>query len=125
MKNNHTKFFISLFCVVALTTALTFVFKHIIPQTIISFWPLLILFFAIVNIAIYFMTIKVKSKNDINKATHFHMLVTIMKLIVYLAIVATYAIIFPADAKAFIVSFLLYYLCFTFFETFVKIKINN
>ena len=71
------------------------------------------------------MTIKVKSKNDINKATHFHMLVTIMKLIVYLAIVATYAIIFPADAKAFIVSFLLYYLCFTFFETFVKIKINN
>ena len=71
------------------------------------------------------MTIKVKSKNDINKTTHFHMLVTIMKLVVYLAIVATYAIMFSENAKAFIISFLLYYLCFTFFETFVKIKINN
>lgn len=125
MKYRHTTFFISLFCITALTTMLTFVLKHIIPQVIISFWPLLILFFAIVNIAIYFMTIKVKSKNDINKTTHFHMLVTIMKLVVYLAIVATYAIMFSENAKAFIISFLLYYLCFTFFETFVKIKINN
>ena len=71
------------------------------------------------------MTIKVKSKNDINKTTHFHMLVTIVKLIVYLAIVATYAIMFSDDSKTFIISFLLYYLCFTFFETFVKLKINN
>ena len=71
------------------------------------------------------MTINVKSKNDINKTTQFHMLITIMKLIAYLAIVATYAIIFSDNAKAFIISFLLYYLCFTFFETFVKIKINN
>ena len=125
MKYRHTTFFISLFCITALTTMLTFVLKHIIPQVIISFWPLLILFFAIVNIAIYFMTIKVKSKNDINKTTHFHMLVTIMKLVVYLAIVATYAIMFSENAKAFIISFLLYYLCFTFFETFVKLKINN
>ncbi len=71
------------------------------------------------------MTIKVKSKNDVNKTTHFHMLVTIVKLIAYLAIVATYAIMFSEDSKAFVVSFLLYYLCFTIFETFVKIKINN
>ncbi len=120
-----TKFFISLFAIVALTTALTFVLNHITPQIITPLWPLIISFFAIVNIAIYFMTIKVKSKNDVNKTTHFHMLVTIVKLIAYLAIVATYAIMFSEDSKAFVVSFLLYYLCFTIFETFVKIKINN
>jgi hypothetical protein len=71
------------------------------------------------------MTLKVKSKNDINKTTHFHMIVTVVKLIAYLAIIATYMIKFPDDAKAFVVTFLMYYLCFTFFETFVKIKINN
>ena len=125
MKCKHTKFFISLLCVTALVTALTFILKNTIPQTITLFWPLLILFFDAINVIVYFMTIKVKSKNDINKTTHFHMLITIMKLIVYLAIVATYAIKFSEDSKAFIISFLLYYLCFTFFETFVKLKINN
>ena len=125
MKYKHTKFFISLLCVTALVTALTFILKNTIPQTITPFWPLLILLFDAINVIVYFMTIKVKSKNDINKTTHFHMLITIMKLIVYLAIVATYAIKFSEDSKAFIISFLLYYLCFTFFETFVKLKINN
>lgn len=71
------------------------------------------------------MTIKVKSKNDVNKITHFHTLVTVIKLLVYLAIIATYMIMFSEDAKAFVVTFLMCYLCFTFFETFVKIKINN
>lgn len=70
------------------------------------------------------MTIKVKSKNDINKTTNFHMITTITKLFVCLAIVATYAIMFSEDAKAFVMSFLVYYLCFTFFETLVKVKIN-
>ena len=125
MKYLHTKFFISLFCVTALAIALTFVLKYIVPQIITPYWPLLILFFVIMNVIIYFMTAKVKSKNNINKTTHFHMLTTILKLVVCLAIVATYSIMFSESAKAFVVSFLVYYLCYTLFETFVKIKINN
>ena len=125
MKSRHTIFFISLFSVVVLTIALSFALKNIAPQMISSLWPFMILFFTIENILIYFMTIKVKNKNDINKTTNFHMITTIAKLFVCLAIIATYAIMFSEDAKAFIMSFLVYYLCFTFFETFVKIKINN
>jgi predicted neutral ceramidase superfamily lipid hydrolase len=125
MESRHSKFFISLICVIALTVALTFALKCFAPQTITAFWPLIILFFAAVNVVMHFMTLKVKSKNDINKTTHFHMIVTVVKLIAYLAIIATYMIKFPDDAKAFVVTFLMYYLCFTFFETFVKIKINN
>ena len=124
MKSKHKIFFISLFCIVVITTALTFVLKNIAPQIITSLWPFIILFFTIENILIYFMTIKVKSKNDINKTTNFHMITTITKLFVCLAIVATYAIMFSKDAKAFVMSFLVYYLCFTFFETLVKVKIN-
>ena len=71
------------------------------------------------------MAVKVKSKNDINKMTNFQMLVTIVKLVVCLAIIATYSIMFTETARAFVILFLVYYLCFTFFETFVKIKINN
>ena len=57
--------------------------------------------------------------------TYFHMIETVVKLLVYLVIIAIYAIKFSDDAKSFVISFLLYYLCFTFFGTFVKIKINN
>ena len=125
MKSKHSKFLVSLLCVVTLATALTFALKQFIPQIITSLWPFIILFFTIENVIIYFMTIKVKSKNDVHKMTNFHMLTTIARLIVCLAIIVAYAIIFPASAKAFVVSFLVYYLCFTVFETFVKIKINN
>ena len=125
MKPKHSIFFVSLLCVIALTTALTFALKYFIPQIITSLWPFIILFFAIENVIMYFMTIKVKSKNDVHKMTNFHMLTTIARLIVCLAIIAIYAIMSPASAKTFVVSFLVYYLCFTIFETFVKIKINN
>lgn len=125
MKSKHSIFFVSLLCVVALATALTFALKQFIPQIITSLWPFIILFFTLENVIIYFMTIKVRSKNDIHKMTNFHMLTTITRLIVCLAIIAIYAIMIPASAKAFVVSFLVYYLCFTVFETFVKIKINN
>ncbi len=125
MKHQHTRFFISLFCIVALTIALTFVLKHIVPQIITPYWPSVISFFAIVNIIVYFISIRVKSKNDVSKMTYFHMIATVVKLLVYLAIIAIYTIKFSDDAKSFVISFLLYYLCFTFFETFVKIKINN
>lgn len=76
MKSKHTIFFIFLFCIVVLATILSIVLKHIVPQIITPLWPLLILFFAIVNIIIYFINIRVKNKNDISKLTNFHMLVT-------------------------------------------------
>ena len=125
MKSKHSVFFLSLSCVVALITMLTLILKNTTPQIITPSWPLLLLFFTVTNILIYFMAVKVKSKNDINKMTNFQMLVTIVKLVVCLAIIATYSIMFTETARAFVILFLVYYLCFTFFETFVKIKINN
>lgn len=125
MKSRHIVFFLSLSCVVALITMLTLILKNTTPQIITPSWPLLLLFFTVTNILIYFMAVKVKSKNDINKMTNFQMLVTIVKLVVCLAIIATYSIMFTETARAFVILFLVYYLCFTFFETFVKIKINN
>lgn len=125
MKSRHTIFFISLFCVIVFAVVLTFALRHIVPHIVTPSWPILLSFFVVLNVLIYFMTIKVKNKNDINKMTHFHMIVTIVKLILCLAIITTYAIMCVEGARAFIISFLVYYLCFTLFETFVKIKINN
>ena len=125
MNSDHKRFFVFLSCVVVLTIVLTFLFKQIIPLYVTPFWALQILFFAIVNIIVYFITVKVKSKNDIKKLAQFNMVMTVTKLMVYLAIIAIYSFIFPEDSKPFTISFLAYYLCFSFFETFVKVKIKN
>lgn len=125
MKSKHNIFFISLFCVAAIAAGLTYALKNIISLEVTPYWLLLIVFFVVVNVIIYFLSIRINKRQDISKATHFHMLTTVVKLIVYLVIMAVYAIMFPEDGKAFIITFMIYYLCFTFFETFVKIKINK
>lgn len=125
MKSDHRNFFLSLLCVMALGVVLTLMLKHIIPQFVTPYWSLQILFFALVNIVIYFVGVKIKSSGNTDKMTNFYMLTTMVKLVTYLAILLIYALIFPADAKSFIITFMMYYLCFTIFETFYKIKTNN
>lgn len=125
MKSNKTVFFISLFCVIVLMVAATFVFKQICPQFVTSLWPFQIMFFAAVNVVMFFLTLNVREKNDASKMTYLSMISTMVKLIAFLVILVIYAIKFPEDRTAFAVSFLLYYVCFTCFETFVKVKINN
>ncbi len=125
MKSEYKRFFISLSCVIVFAVALTFLFKSIIPQIVTRFWQWQILFFAIINIAIYFIGVKVKNSGDVVKTTHFYMITTMAKLLVYLAVLFVFALMFTAEAKPFVISFLIYYFCFTIFETFVKIKTNN
>lgn len=68
---------------------------------------------------------KIKEKKDMGKFTNFYMATTMTKLLVYLAILLIYVLIFPEDKKAFIFTFLAYYLCFTFFETYILTKSRN
>lgn len=125
MRSEHTKFFLSLLCVMALSAVLTLPLKHIIPQFVTPYWSLQILFFALVNVMIYFTGVRIKSRGSTDKMTNFYMITTMVKLVTYLAILLIYALIFPTDAKAFIITFMMYYLFFTIFETFYKIKTNN
>ena len=53
------------------------------------------------------------------------MLTTVAKLILYLAVLATYSLMFREDSKAFIITFLIYYLCFTVFETCILVRNKN
>lgn len=125
MKLSNTTFFIFLSSIVAVTVAITFVLKQICPQFITSLWLFQILFFAVVNVVMFFLTSRIKKKNDINKLTYFFMIGTVVKLFLYLVVLAIYVIKFPEDRMAFVISFLVYYICFTFFETFIKLKINK
>lgn len=122
MKTGGIRFLVALSCLVALLSGLTYLLNDSIPQFITSYWSLLILFFTIISIVVYFLTIKVKAKNDIHKFTNFYMAVTVIKLLVYLAVIVIYSLKFPENSKAFIITFLAYYLCFSVFETYILVK---
>ena len=53
------------------------------------------------------------------------MIATILKLIVYLTIIVVYVVNNPEDKITFIITFLTYYICFSFFETFMLVRNNN
>lgn len=122
MATRNKSFLIGLVCIIVLTITATIIIKSLVPQVITPFWPLLVLFFAVVCIAVFFTTMKVKDRGDIRKFTNFYMVLTILKLVIYLAILLLYAILMPSDSKAFIITFLIYYLCFSIFETYILVK---
>ena len=121
----NKRFFIRLLLLVIAVVGLTLLMKLSMPQFVTSFWWTLILFFVAVNTLVYFLTMKMKSKNDFRKFNNFYMLATVTKLLLYLAIVAAYSFVFKEDSKAFIITFLIYYLCFTVFETLMLVKNRN
>lgn len=57
-----------------------------------------------------------------NKFTNFYMGTTLVKLLVYIAVLLIYILLFPEDKKAFVITFLAYYLCFSFYETYILAK---
>lgn len=122
MANRNKSFLIGLVCMIVFTIITTLVLKSIVPQAVTPYWSLLILLFAVVCVTVFFTTMKVKDKNDIRKFTNFYMVLTILKLVVYLAILLLYAVLMPSDSKAFIITFLIYYLCFSIFETYILVK---
>lgn len=121
----NKRFFIRLLLLAIAVLGLTLLMKLSMPQFVTSFWWTLILFFVAVNTLVYFLTMKMKSKNDFRKFNNFYMLATVTKLLLYLAIVAAYSFVFKEDSKAFIITFLIYYLCFTVFETLMLVKNRN
>lgn len=121
----NKRFFIRLLLLAIAVVGLTLLMKLSMPQFVTSFWWTLILFFVAVNILVYFLTMKMKSKNDFRKFNNFYMLTTVIKLLLYLSVVAVYSFIFSEDSKAFIITFLIYYLCFTVFETLMLVKNRN
>ena len=56
------------------------------------------------------------------KFTNFYMAATVIKLVVYLTIIFVYTMNFKEDGKRFAITFLVYYLIYTIFETYKLIK---
>jgi phosphatidylglycerophosphate synthase len=79
-------------------------------------WPAIVVFFAIVSAVMYFLSEKAKAK-DMRKFASFYMAATVVKMVVYLAIIIVYIMNFKEDGKHFAITFLIIYLIYSVFET--------
>ena len=84
-------------------------------------WPAIVGFFYIVSIVVYFLSVKARQK-DMRRFANFYMGSTVVKMMLYLAIIFLYAINFKEDAKRFAITFLAYYLIYSIFETYKLAK---
>lgn len=87
-------------------------------------WPAIVGFFYIVSIVVYFLSVKARQK-DMRRFANFYMGSTMVKMMLYLAIIFLYAVNFKEDGKCFAITFLANYLIFSIFETYKLVKHNK
>ncbi|MCQ2318410.1 MAG: hypothetical protein MJZ90_05775 [Bacteroidales bacterium] len=93
----------------------------LLAKHVTAWWPLLVVLFFAVSLALYQLCEKAKKKN-IRTFYNTYMASTFVKLIVYLAILLVYSLNFKEDSKHFMLTFLAYYLIYSVFETYQLVK---
>ena len=84
-------------------------------------WPAIVLLFLVVSFVMYFMSQKAKAKG-MRQFSNFYMASTVVKMVIYLAIILIYSLKVPEDRKTFAITFLAYYLIYSVFETYKLAK---
>ena len=105
--------FIKQLCLLTLVVIVASIFARSILTV---WWPAIVGFFFIVSMVVFYFADKAKKK-DMRKFTNFYMGATVVKMVVYLTIIIIYVMQFKDDAKRFAVTFLIYYLVYSVFET--------
>ncbi len=96
---------------------------YTLPQEYITpTLPFLYLFFYSATTVVHYLLLKISEKKP-TQFTNYFMLLTFGKLIFYLTIILAFIILFPDDAKPFVVSFLILYLFYTVFEVVLSLKL--
>ncbi len=109
--------------VLAIASAISFYYLPDKYQT--RAWPYMLLFFFLTNLLLVRMFIQTQKKKKQSSHSNFLMLATFLKLVVYLAIIIVYLIFFKHEVFAFLLSFFVYYLVYTFVEVRATLKIQK
>lgn len=110
--------FVKQLCILTLVVIVASVFMR---AQLTVWWPAIVGFFFIVSMMVFYFADKAKKK-DMRRFTNFYMGATVVKMLVYLTIILIYAFTFKEDAKCFAVTFLVYYLVYSVFETYKLAK---
>jgi hypothetical protein len=104
-----------------ISSAAYLIFYLLIPQFYIPIFPFLILFFVISSIAVHAVLTKA-GKLKISRFSTFFLGSITAKLFIYIIFITIYVIVDKKTAVPFLVTFLILYFVFTFFETFALLN---
>jgi hypothetical protein len=97
----------------------------VLPESYITpALPLLILVFLATSVSSFYYLLKSSEKRFI-KFVNVFLLTILLKLLLYIAIMISYALLNRADAVPFLLSFFILYLLFTVFETLFVIRFSQ
>jgi hypothetical protein len=100
-----------------ITSVASLLFNFFIPQFYIPIFPFLILFFVISSIAVHAILTHA-GKLRISKFSTFFLGSITTKLFIYIIFITIYVLVDKKTAVPFLVTFLILYFVFTFFETY-------
>lgn len=110
------KFVIVLAIVSVVMGLITWLLRTSIPQWITPLWLPLLAFLALVNGSVFAFVMRARQR-DPKKFATFFMGTTVVKLVIYFVVILAVAFSNVAMAKPFLITFLIYYIVFTFLET--------
>ncbi len=101
---------------------ITVLFVFFLPKIFISpALPFLFFFFIASSLLSYYYLLKSMKKKFI-RFTNTFLLITAIKLLLYVAVMVIYVLIHREDAVPFLLSFFILYLCYTVFEVVILLK---
>ncbi len=116
MTADYKRFIRKLVIFSIIVAVLTTLMRYALPPSFLSpATPFLLLFFMGHTLLFHRMAMKV-IENNIRKFTNFYMISTVAKMVLFVVVIAAYALTFTSDAKAFTIWFFVFYALYTFFE---------
>lgn len=109
-----------LFTVLVAVIALV-LFKTVLVEFYLPVFWILIAIIAILTSVFHYSIIQIQDKGASKFATRF-MMVSGIKMMIYLVFITLYAFIFPDKAKIFLISFFILYLLYTVFEVVLIVR---
>ena len=104
---------------------LSFGATYLIPKQFVSpALPYLLIFFFGVSTYTFYLALKAFSQKT-SRHANFFMISVFAKLLIYVAVIIAYAFINTGDILNFILTFFVYYLIFTVFETLQILKVQK
>ena len=122
MKTILNKYLKKLVILTLIIGLISFVLAFYLPkQNVSPAMPFLLGFFFCVAAITYYLAVSALEKKT-SKYANFYMISVFAKLLIYVAIIVIYAFVNIGDIISFIITFFVYYLLFTSFETIEILK---
>lgn len=124
MKELLNRFIRNLILLTLLLAISVFAVTYFVPGLVTKFWPLLLLLFAGITLTLVTLLFSASEKK-FSRFSNTFMIASMLKILLLLILIGSYAFKFPADAIRFSVTLLVFYIFYLIFEIYWLMKLQR